>query len=172
MVEIKKEDFMSQIEHYRAVLSDLNRQRDVYRLKINEIEQAIASLHRLIPTEVKTELPPPPQINAAYQNVPKGQFGGMSVRWAILYLLSEIATGPLTTGEIASALREGGIQSNAAKFAGNVSAILSVMRSQKHEVEGVGDGWVISESGKQAWAHIRAKRESEQQTLIPSPSVM
>lgn len=171
MTEIKKEDFMSQIEHYRAVLSDLQRQRNVYSLKINEIDQAIASLHRLIPEDVKTGLPPVAPANVPSQNVPK--FAGMSVRWAILYLLSEIATGPMTTGDIAVALRAGGIQSNANKFAGNVSAILSVMRSQRGEVNTIGDGWVISDIGKQAWAHIRAKREAEQQgTLIPVSTVM
>lgn len=174
MVETKKEEFMTQIEHYRAVLSDLERQRNMYALKINEIDQAIASLHRLIPEDAKPELPPPPVVNAAYRaEVPHGKFTGMSVRWAILYLLSEMATGPMTTGEIAAALRSGGIQSAAAKFAGNVSAILSVMRSQRAEVVSVGEGWTISENGKQAWAHIRAKREADQQaTLISSPNVM
>lgn len=172
MVEIKKEDFMSQIEHYRAVLDDLNHKRDVFRLKINEIDQAIASLHRLIPEDAKPELPAVPSPNVTYVPAPSaGQFSGMSVRWAILYFLSEIATSPMSTGQIAAALRAGGIQSTAAKFAGNVSAILSVMGKQKGEVVPAGDGlWAISEIGKQAWAHIRAKREQQQAVLI-SPNV-
>lgn len=172
MADEKKEDFMSQIEHYRAVLQDLQRQHNLLTLKISEIEQAMASLHRLIPQEAKPELPPPPQPNLQFVAPPRdGRFAGMSVRWAILYLLSEIATAPLSTGQIAVYLKEGGIQSNAAKFAGNVSAILSVMSKQKGEVMPVGDGWVISEIGRQAWAHIRAKREAQQVVLVTSPNV-
>ena len=106
MVDQKKEEFMSQIEHYRAVLGDLQRQRELHHLKINEIDQAIASLHRLIPEDAKQELPAP-----NYSNVPRnpamrtGRYSGMGVRWAILNLLGEVATGPMTTGEIATALR-------------------------------------------------------------------
>jgi hypothetical protein len=165
MANQEKEDFMSQIEHYRAVLDDLQRQRDLYHLKINEINQAIASLHRLIPDEAKQELPPVIYSNTTAVPPPPGKFSGMSVRWAILNLLSEVATGPMSTGEIAAALREGGITSGAANFAGNVSAVLSVMGKQKGEVTSVENGWVISPIGRQAWAHIRAKRESQQLTI-------
>ena len=170
MVDQKREDFMSQIEHYRAVLSDLQRQRDLYHLKINEIDQAIASLRRLIPEDAKHELPVPDQPNIAMNPMAQrtGKFTGMSVRWAILNLLSEFATRPMSTGEIAAALREGGIMSEAAKFAGNVSAVLSVMGKQRGEVTSSENGWAISPLGRQAWAHIRAKRESQQLTISPN----
>jgi hypothetical protein len=173
MAAHEKEDFMSQIEHYRAVLEDLQRQRNLYNLKISEIDQAMASLHRLIPEDAKPDLPPPlPQSKVDYVAIPRdGRYAGMSVRWAILYLLSEIATTPLSTGHIAAILREGGVTSTAAKFAGNVSAILSVMSKQRGEVLAVGEGWTISEIGRQAWAHIRAKREAEQTVPTSSPNV-
>ncbi len=168
MVDQKKEDFMSQIEHYRAVLDDLQRQRDLYHLKIDEVDQAIASLHRLIPEDAKHELPTPVFTGPA-SPVPKpGRYSGMSVRWAILNLLSEVATRPMSTGEIAVALREGGITSGAAKFAGNVSAVLSGMSKQRGEVTSGENGWTISPIGRQAWAHIRAKRESQQLTISPN----
>jgi hypothetical protein len=170
MVNQKKEEFMSQIEHYRAVLEDLQKQRNEYRLKINEIEQAMASLHRLIPEDAKPGLPPPAYTNGSKPQVSQanGRYGGMSVRWAILNLLSEFAIGPMTTGEIAIALRAGGITSEAANFAGNVSAVLSVMANKKGEVQTVNNGWTISPIGKQAWAHIRGKRESQQVMLSSS----
>jgi hypothetical protein len=174
MVDREKEDFMSQIEHYRAVLEDLQKQRNLLNLKITEIDQAISSLHRLIPEDVKPDMPV--QAHVKTHVVPIGQlslgtvgrYSGMSVRWAILNLLSEDATGPMSTGEIAVALRQGGITSNAASFAGNVSAILSVMSRQKGEVSAVENGWVISPIGRQAWAHIRAKREAQQQANLSS----
>jgi hypothetical protein len=173
MVDREKEDFMSQIEHYRAVLEDLQRQRNLLNLKITEIDQAISSLHRLIPEDVKPDMPvqahPKPYVAPGQLSLGTvGRYSGMSVRWAILNLLSEDATGPMGTGEIAVALRQGGITSNAANFAGNVSAILSVMSKQKGEATAVEDGWVISPIGRQAWAHIRAKREAQQQANLSS----
>jgi hypothetical protein len=169
MVDRKKEEFMNQAEHYRAVLDDLQKQRELHQFKITEIDKAVASLHRLIPEDAKQELPTPDYSNVPINPVPQsGRYSGMSVRWAILNLLSEVATGPMNTGEIAAALREGGVLSGAAKFAGNVSAVLSVMCKQKGEVTSNGNGWVISAIGRQAWAHIRAKREAQQQLVISS----
>jgi hypothetical protein len=162
MVDRKKEEFMNQAEHYRAVLADLQKQRELHQFKIAEIDKAVASLHRLIPDDAKEELPAP-----NYSNIPvnpavkTGRFSGMGVRWAVLNLLSEVATGPMSTGEIAAALKDGGVHSEAAKFAGNVSAVLSVMCRQKGEVTASGNGWTISAIGRQAWAHIRAKREAD-----------
>src|SRR5258708_31384206 len=99
MVDRKKEDFMSQIEHYRAVLADLQGQRDLHQLKITEIDKAMSSLQRLIPNDAKDEIP-----SANYNNAPSainvrhGKYSGMSVRWAILNLLNEDATAPMSTG--------------------------------------------------------------------------
>ncbi len=169
MVDQKKEDFMSQIEHYRAVLDDLQRQRDMYHLKIDEIDKAISSLHRLIPEHAKDDLPTP-----NYSSVPSvspvraGKYAGMSVRWAILNLLSEDATGPMGTGEIADALRQGGITSAGKNFNANVSAVLSNMNNERNEVLSNEKGWVIAPAGRQAWAHIRVKRAAQQQELISS----
>lgn len=162
MVDQKKEDFMSHIEHYRAVLDDLQRQRDLHQLKMGEIDRAIAALHHLIPEDAKEALPTP-----NYSNVPTtcvvnaGKYAGMSVRWAILNLLSEDATGPMSTGEIADALRHGGITSAGRNFSANVSAVLSDMNNKRGEVISRNDGWGISPSGKQAWAHISAKRSAQ-----------
>ncbi len=170
MAAEKKEDLMPQIEHYRAVLEDLRRQRDMLTLKVNEIDKAISSLHRLIPEEAKQELPPPDFANASKpQPIMSGKYAGMGVRWAILNLMAEDANGPMPTGEIATALKAGGITSTAASFAGNVSAVLSVMSKQRSEVLSTENGWVISPVGRQVWAHIRAKRE--QQQLMISPNV-
>jgi hypothetical protein len=166
MVDRKREEFMSQVEHYRAVLADLQQQRDLHHLKINEIDQAISSLRKLIPDDAKQEIPMPELANVPQNPAIKaGKYSGMSVRWAILSLLSEDATRPMNTGEIAIALQEGGITSGAANFAGNVSAVLSVMGKQKGEVTSGDNGWIISPIGRQAWAHIRAKRESQQLTI-------
>jgi hypothetical protein len=75
------------------------------------------------------------------------------------------------TAEIAAALREGGITSSANNFTGNVSAVLSVMANKKGEIQSFENKFVISPTGKQAWAHIRALRQTRQESLI-SPSIV
>jgi hypothetical protein len=168
MVDQKKEDFMSQIEHYRAVLDDLQNQRNVLQYRIKEIDTAITSLHRLIPNEAKDELPTPAMPNIQRADVPQGKYAGMSVRWAILNLLAEDATAPMATGDIAEALLKGGIVSKGKSFSGNVSAVLSGMNHDRQEVVFQGDGWVITETGKSAWTHISAKRQAEKQFMLSS----
>lgn len=59
MADRKKEEFMTHIEHYRAVLDDLQNQRAMHQLEIAEIDSAINSLARLIPQEAKEALPVP-----------------------------------------------------------------------------------------------------------------
>lgn len=168
MVDRKKEDFMSQIEHYRAVLADLQGQRDLHQLKITEIDKAMSSLQRLIPNDAKDEIP-----SANYNNAPStinvrpGKYSGMSVRWAILNLLNEDATGPMSTGAIADALQQGGITSAGKNFNANVSAVLSGMYHERHEVTSSDDGWIISQTGRQSWAAISASR-SRQTSMISS----
>jgi hypothetical protein len=171
MVDQKKEDFMSQVEHYRAVLDDLQNQRNVLQYRIKEIDTAITSLHRLIPEGAKNEVPTPAMPNVPSAVVPEGKYAGMSVRWAILNLLAEDATAPMGTGDIADALLQGGMVSNARSFSGNVSAVLSGMNHERHEVSAGENGWVITETGKSAWAHISAKRRAQQQQFTTSSNV-
>ena len=87
----------------------------------------------------------------------------MSVRWAILNLLAEDANHPMTTGDIAVALQQGGITSSGKNFAGNVSAVLSDMSRTRGEAASKDEGWVITEIGKSAWAHISARRQANPQ---------
>jgi hypothetical protein len=171
MVDQKKEDFMSQIEHYRAVLDDLQKQRNEFQYRIKEIDTAITSLHRLIPEAAKNELPTPAMPNVPSALVPHGKYAGMSVRWAILNLLAEDATAPMTTGDIADALVKGGIVSNGKSFSGNVSAVLSGMNHDRSEVSAGEKGWVITPNGRSAWTHISAKRHAQQQMLTISSNV-
>jgi hypothetical protein len=171
MVEREKEEFMSQIEHYRAVLDDLQRQKNLYQFKIVELDNAIASLHRLIPDDAKEALPAAPIANTPAVTVVRGKYAGMSVRWAILNLLAEDASHPMSTGAIAVALQQGGITSAGKNFAGNVSAVLSDMGRVRHEVLSGDSGWVITETGKSAWAHISAKRRAQQQQFTISSNV-
>jgi hypothetical protein len=158
MVDRKKEDFMSHVEHYRAVLDDLQQQRDLCQLKITEIDKAIASLRHLIPEEAKEEFPASLHVRLPLApSVQAGKYTGMSVRWAILNLLNEDVSGAITTGDIADSLRRGGITSAGKNFPANVSAVLSNMNRVRGEVTSTEEGWVIATPGRNAWARIRLR---------------
>ena len=152
---------MANLEQYRAVLDDLMKQRTQLQFKIGEIDSAVSALRRLMPTE---NIAPVKDVQQPLPIIQNGRYSGMSTRWAILMLLSEDATRPLSTGEIAEALQAGGIASSARNFAGNVSAVLSGMNHEKNEVIAGTNGWAISENGKNAWIHIKAARVAKKIT--------
>lgn len=160
-----KEKTMANLEQYRAVLDDLMGQRTQLQYKIGEIDTAVAALRRLMPHEEIAVEKDSQQVLPMQMN---GRYVGMSTRWAILSLLTEHATGPMTTGEIADALQAGGMKSNARSFAGNVSAVLSGMNHERNEVDAGPSGWVITGTGKSAWIHIKALRERGAQITDPS----
>jgi hypothetical protein len=86
---------------------------------------------------------------------PNQKYARVSVRWAILDLLNQFPNG-MSTSEIAEALKAGGIQSEAANFANNVSAVLSTAMKAKQEVLPLPDGkWKLSLIGESAIAHIQ-----------------
>lgn len=165
----KGEKIMANLDQYRAVLEDLEKQKNEYLFKVREVDVAIAALRKLMPDE--------PRPTAAVMDnllpvvVEQNKYAGMSVRWAILCLLTEDAVAPLSTGAVAQLLTEGGITSTSKNFAANVSAVLSDMNHNKNEVISRDNGWVISERGKSAWIHIKANRERTQPIAFETPSV-
>lgn len=151
---------MSTEQSYDIVLKDLEER---YRRCTEEqkmLSEMIANLRRFVASSGSPRLAPPqptpfrPTVAPTIAAPTAGKFSGMSVRWAILYLLSE-TSGPLGTSEIAETLSKGGITSNAQRFAGNVSAVLSGMVNQRHEVEQIGSGYQITDQGRAAWEAIR-----------------
>jgi len=150
-----KEKTMANLDQYRAVLDDLMKQRNLLQFKMGEIDAAVVALRRLMPEEESPRAKDSQQVLPMASN---GRYTGMSTRWAILALLSEDAIVPMTTGQIAEALQAGGMTSGGKSFAANVSAVLSGMKGEKQEVIASPDGWIISEKGKDAWAHIKASR--------------
>jgi hypothetical protein len=86
---------------------------------------------------------------------PNQKYARISVRWAILDLLNQSPDG-MSTAEIAEALVAGGVQSEAANFANNVSAVLTTTMKAKQEVVSLLDGkWRLSPNGESAIAHIQ-----------------
>jgi hypothetical protein len=145
---------------YEDVLRDQESERDEIQQQISAGQARLKELHNSISTLLKRINPdtaPIPQSNSVTPSRPPNRkYTFMSVRWAILDLL--IDSKPMATAEIAEALLAAGIQTKAANFANNVSAVLSTtMKEQPHvEVNQLQDGkWELTESGKRAIEHIR-----------------
>ena len=112
---------MSTGQGYDIVLKDLeDRQRqcaEEIQRRVEEqkmLAQMIANLRRFISSSSQAPLPFQRSLvpQSGSQSAPTvGKYSGMSVRWAILYLLSEHSGPALGTSEIADMLSGGGITS-------------------------------------------------------------
>ena len=91
----------------------------------------------------------------------------MSVRWAILCLLGDDHSGPLQTSQIAEILQQGGMTTKGASFSSNVSAVLSVMRKEKDEVQLTDAGYQLTQNGHAAWHSVKLTPQY-QNRLSPS----
>lgn len=115
--------------------------------RLKEVLGTQASLRKRINSDATTSSPNPSRPNQRYARI--------SVRWAILDLLSTSPNG-MSTSEIAEALIAGGVQTEAANFANNVSAVLTTTMKPKQEIAPLPDGkWKLSPTGESAIAHIR-----------------
>jgi hypothetical protein len=141
---------------YGVVLNDLELERDealqqmsALQIRLKELNHSIALLSKRINPDA------PSSVSSIPSTAPSKRYSTMSTRWAILDLLAQ--SQPKTTAEIAEALIAGGIQTRAAHFANNVSAVLSTtMKEQHKEVRQLSDGrWELNETGKSAIEYIR-----------------
>jgi len=138
--ESEYSDVQQQISAGQARLKDLNSSISILRKRLNpDATTTISSSSSVTPSR--------PPSNRKYAST--------SVRWAILDLLAE--SDSKTTAEIAEILIAAGVQTRAANFANNVSAVLSTtMKEQHNEVQQLPDGkWQLTEKGRSAIEHIR-----------------
>jgi len=153
---------MSIDQNYDLVLKDLESKRLRCADELKMLDQLISNLRSFV---IRTAtVSPHPDATPSSQSpvpVPNGHtptnrcYAGMSVRWAILNLLCEHASGAMGTAEIAAALRDGGITSSAQNFTSNVSAVLSGMVNQRREIEQADNGFQITEQGRTVWDGIK-----------------
>jgi hypothetical protein len=141
--------------HYEAVLQDLESERQQVQQQIAASQARLKELHTSIVTLTKRINPDAPSYPTAPLRPAHTKYTNISVRWAILDFLND--SQAMTTPEIAEALKAAGIQTRAANFANNVSAVLSTTMCKEHaEVQQLPDGkWELTEKGQDAIAHIR-----------------
>lgn len=154
--------------NYALVLKDLESRRLRCADEIKMLDQLISGLRSFVvgnaivsPQSGANSSQPPletrPALSVPTEDAPANRcYAGMSVRWAILNLLCEHASGrPMGTAEISAALRAGGITSNAQNFTSNVSAVLSGMVNQRREIEQADNGFQVTEQGRAVWDGIK-----------------
>lgn len=141
--------------HYDAVLQDLESERQQVQQQIVPLQARLKELHASIVTLARRISPDAPSYPTAPLRPANQKYANISVRWAILDLLND--SQAMTTAEIAEALKAAGIQTRAANFANNVSAVLSTTMCKEHaEVQQLPDSkWELTEKGRDAIAHIR-----------------
>ena len=172
--------YMSTERSYAIVLKDLeDRQRrcqeQVKRFteELNSITQMITGLRQFILPSQDLPLSQSVQFTNGLEpeaavTEKSGMYSGLSTRWAILYLLAENTTIPMGRSEIAKALTDGGIMSNAQSFASNVSAVLSGMANERKEVEQVESGYQITDHGREVWQGVKRTPQWNARTAYPA----
>lgn len=158
---------------YDAVLRDLEAERDERIKQVAEHQGRIRELNVSISTLYKrlnTDNTPSATSGEAILSHPANQkYASLSVRWAILDMMAN--SEPKSTAEIADALINLGVQTKAANFANNVSAVLSTTMKEHHnEVEQLPDGkWCLTENGRSAIEHIRTTSRFQSALRGPRP---
>lgn len=141
---------------YEAVLHDLEAEQAETHQQLVKYQNRLKELHHSILTlKKRLEADPPLSTSTTPSRQPDKKYAFLSVRWAILDLLAE--SDAKTTAEIADALMAAGVQTKAANFANNVSAVLTTTLKEHHkEVRQLQDGkWELTDNGHRAIEHIR-----------------
>lgn len=154
------------LDHYQAVLRDLELRRSRVQKELMELDQTIGGIKKLLSTTaslfvsapvVTATSVPEPALPKVTMLVDDQKYAGMSVRWGILKLLGEESLGPLKTAQMAVRLVNGGMQSSGKDFAGNVSAVVSDMVNKRKELEPAEEPgtYRLTDNGRLAWAAIK-----------------
>src|ERR1019366_4503091 len=109
---------------YEAVIRDLQCEGAEIQQQVTPLQARLKEIHNSLATLARRINPDAPSNSIASPRPAQLRYVNMSVRWAILDLLND-SQKAMTTPEIADALKAAGIQTRAANFANNVSAVLS-----------------------------------------------
>jgi hypothetical protein len=154
--------------NYHAVLADLEAKKDRLTKELKIVGDAIAGIRSLMGAAV---VHPPAFVSPVgwgqmAQPITRAEdrFADISVRWAVLWLLSE-ADHSMRTADIVEALRDGGYPQKSPNFSNAVSAVLSNMKG-KGEVSGLGE-YALTETGRAVWNGIRNSQTFRKKTEVP-----
>ena len=144
--------------YFEGVAQFLEIERRDLQQSIAESQKKLVSVCQSLAT-ISSYLNTDTSLSSSSKSVPASaslRYASMSVHWAILDLLLD-SQQPMTTAEIADALLSRGVQTKAANFVNNVSAVLSsTLRDAHKEVEQTSDSkWALTERGRSKIEYIR-----------------
>jgi hypothetical protein len=140
---------------YEETIRDLELRRATFLQELNKVEQAITALRAAMTVSipvtqtVSVQITSPPDDDKYSSDEYK--YSNMSVRWAVLKMLSA-SVDRFTTADISEALLSGG-NKKARKV--TVSAVVSDMVKKRQELtQGEDGGYQLTETGRHAWNAI------------------
>ena len=162
-------------EHYRAILAaeqaeaeQLQAEKQQLEVRIEQVQASIARiLAKLAAHKEPIVVSKPTNAYVPADELPSAvperlKYAGMSVRWALLYLMADGGVDQLTSSQMADTLLKGGFRSDRAKnFNANVSAVVSEMVRKKGELEQANEAgaYRITDHGRDVWATIKHSRQ-------------
>lgn len=149
------------INNLLAVYEHLDQKRQKLKKEYEEVELTLLGIRREIAALRVMQAP----LFSEAERPERMKFQNISMRWAILWFLSE-SVGPLHTPNIADGLRAGGV-SERPNFNSIVSAILSQM-GQKGEVERTDSGHQLTDDGRQIWEGIQRSDKFLNRHTVPA----
>ena len=157
----------SVINHLESRKAACVRAIEQSKRELEIIEQTLPGIKRLVAIK-----------NDSEAGIPKAEdqkFANMSMRWGILHILGKHAStledgsGGMASADIAARLKAGGLRSNGQNFNGNVSAILSDMKSKRKEVVLLDTGkWEITQVGQAVLSSIKFSIARSTTTMPPN----
>jgi hypothetical protein len=161
-------------EHYKAILAAEQAEAEQIEAEKRELDIRLEHVRASI-TRILAKLSAHDEAAAgarpAAQFVPAAalptalpdrlKYTGMSVRWAILFLMADGGVDALTTPQMADALIGGGARTTGQNFSANVSAVVSEMVRKKAELApGEEPGtYRITTKGREVWDTIKHSRQ-------------
>lgn len=140
--------------HFEAVLQHLEAERQQKQQEVAAGQARIKELNTSITTLSRTLNPDAPLRSSSSLRPASLKYANISVRWAILDILHD--SGPMLTASLADALKAAGVQTRAANFVNNVSAVLSATMKEASEVQQSSDGhWELTKTGVEKIEYIR-----------------
>jgi len=132
-------------EHFEAVLKSMDEQEKLHEVKLAEIKNARPAILSMLKEEEAKERA---QSSGLFSNSTK--YAAMGTKEAVLAVLAE-ATQPLSSGDIAQMLRDGGIRTQSSDFVSVINSTLANLKKEPAQAERLEDGWVAAKSVNSSW---------------------
>jgi hypothetical protein len=158
---------MDLTEHYKAVLLDMKARRARLLAQISDLDVSIGAIQRQADAAKGFDV----SSHTIPAVIAKPEYGKVSVRWGTMWHLAE-SVESAKTSDIATALLQGGFQTNAANFTNMVSAVLSAMKSSGEVELADGGEYRLTDLGREKWRGIKKSPKFKEQVYASGPTLL